>query len=50
MKQYLVKFWTKSGQLTSLMVGAGNSAAAIAIVRELPHFSSLAGVVREVSS
>ena len=44
MKQFLVKFWTKSGQLTSLIVGAGNSAAAINIVREMPHCNIIAGV------
>lgn len=48
LKQFLVKFWTKDGQLTSLVVGAGNSAAAIAIVRSLPYCFSIAGTVQEV--
>ena len=47
-KQYLVKFWTTSGQLTSMVVGAVNGACAIDIVQSMPNFNMLAGYPEEL--
>lgn len=47
-KQYLVKFVTKDGQWTSLIVGAFNASCAIDIVRSMPQFDSLVGYPEEI--
>ncbi len=48
LKQYVVKFWTTDGQLTSMVIGAMNAAAAIEIACNLPNFDSIAGYPEEV--
>ena len=48
LKQYLVKFWTTDGQITSMIVGAMNGSCAIDIVSNLPNFQMLAGYPEEV--
>ena len=48
LKQYVVRFWTTSGQLTSMVIGAMNAAAAIDIAMNLPNFDSIAGYPEEM--
>ena len=48
LKQYKVSFWTKDGQLTSMIIGAMNVACAIDIAQGMPHFDTLAGYPEEV--
>lgn len=48
LKQYVVKFWTTDGQITSLVIGAMNAACAIDIAQNLPQFNMLAGYPEEV--
>lgn len=48
LKQYVVRFWTTSGQLTSMVIGAMNVASAIDIAMNLPNFDSIAGYPEEM--
>ena len=48
LKQYVVRFWTTSGQLTSMIVGAVNAADAIKIVQDMPNVSCIHGYPEEV--
>ena len=48
LKQYVVRFWTTSGELTSMVIGAMNGSCAIDIAQSLPNFDTLAGYPEEV--
>lgn len=48
LKQYKVSFWTTDGQLTSVIVGAMNSAWALDIARGMPNFNILAEYPEEI--
>ena len=39
LKQYVVRFWTADGYLTSLVIGAMNAAQAMDIVQNMPNCS-----------
>ena len=47
LKQYIVRFWTTDGQLTSMAIGALNAAYAIDIAQNLPNFHILVGYPEE---
>ena len=48
LKQYIVKYWTTDGRLTSMVIGAMNAACAIDIVRNMPQCDMIAGYPEEV--
>ena len=48
LKQYVVRFWTTDGQLTSMVIGAVNVASAIDIAHSLPNFDTIAGYPEEI--
>ncbi len=49
LKQYFIKFWTKSGQMTGMTISAYNALDAKNYAEKLPDFATLAEYPQEIS-